>query len=872
MPEGTEREAAPPSKITPPEPGPTFQRPALIRKLAESAAVVRRTWISAPGGAGKTTLVRALVASDPRPLVWYQVDAQDHDPANLFFYLSRTLPQTAHVDALPVLTPEYLPNLAVFCRNYFRAYFPSFGAGCVLVFDDVQEAADGDLLAVVLSAAMAELPLDSTLYVLSREEPFPSLARQRINRSLAHVGWEDLRLSFEETRHFLTWFMEREPSPLEVERAFTLTQGWVAGVLLFLRSPGAEPVVQPFERMELLFDYFAGDIFARLPRETQSFLLTCSVLPVIGADMAEALTGCTDAEAILRRLTRGSHFTFRISVDGGTYKFHPLFREFLQARAIERLGAERVAVIRLEAARLFLAARQAEVAAELLIAAQGWEELIPVVAAQAPVLLQQGRTRTLLMWLKALPLDLRRNSPWLRYWYGCCVNAENPAEAREELTRAFELFDEAGDRTGSMLSWVKAVYAIVVGWNDLSELDAWIERFHRLRGRWPGPLPPEIEALMTQSICQALTWRQPAHSELPKWVASLQKLVTKSNDASFRIVAGADLVLYHTLGGDLAAGLALIQLLRADVDRQGVSTAQRLIWYATKAFAECIAWEGEQCIATVEKAKALVAETGVQFANVRIFVPAIAFGLTSDDLPLARRYLGELTTPAVALLDQGLAALMMADLADIEGNPTRAAALVDVVMERGMGASTPIGFAFALGVGAVVLYQAGHPTKARRMVQRGLFIGRGMNYFECLFQSLGAYFALEAGETVEAHEMLQRSFGIAARHGYRNFIPWRTKIMARLCREAVAAGIEVDYARRLAAVRALDLAPALTPKELEILSWVVAGKTSGEIAAIRGISERTVKYHVGNILHKLGANTRAHAVSIALERGLVSAG
>jgi DNA-binding CsgD family transcriptional regulator len=79
----------------------------------------------------------------------------------------------------------------------------------------------------------------------------------------------------------------------------------------------------------------------------------------------------------------------------------------------------------------------------------------------------------------------------------------------------------------------------------------------------------------------------------------------------------------------------------------------------------------------------------------------------------------------------------------------------------------------------------------------------------------------------------------------------------------------------LASCRGLDFGqpglPCLTPKEIEILSWVKEGKTNWEIAQIQDVSERTVKFHVANILQKLGASTRAHAVSIALERGLMAA-
>jgi DNA-binding CsgD family transcriptional regulator len=61
----------------------------------------------------------------------------------------------------------------------------------------------------------------------------------------------------------------------------------------------------------------------------------------------------------------------------------------------------------------------------------------------------------------------------------------------------------------------------------------------------------------------------------------------------------------------------------------------------------------------------------------------------------------------------------------------------------------------------------------------------------------------------------------------------------------------------------------LTPKQVEILKWIAQGKSSWDISMILGISERTVKFHVGNILQKLNAVTRTQAVAIALEQGLV---
>jgi DNA-binding NarL/FixJ family response regulator len=62
----------------------------------------------------------------------------------------------------------------------------------------------------------------------------------------------------------------------------------------------------------------------------------------------------------------------------------------------------------------------------------------------------------------------------------------------------------------------------------------------------------------------------------------------------------------------------------------------------------------------------------------------------------------------------------------------------------------------------------------------------------------------------------------------------------------------------------------LTDRETEVLALLAQGKTNKEIAAALVISERTVKFHVGSILGKLGAGNRTEAVTIAVQRGLVN--
>ena len=62
---------------------------------------------------------------------------------------------------------------------------------------------------------------------------------------------------------------------------------------------------------------------------------------------------------------------------------------------------------------------------------------------------------------------------------------------------------------------------------------------------------------------------------------------------------------------------------------------------------------------------------------------------------------------------------------------------------------------------------------------------------------------------------------------------------------------------------------ALTEREIEVLRLVAAGNANKQIADQLSIGEATVKSHVSNILSKLGANDRSHAVTIGLKRGII---
>jgi NarL family two-component system response regulator YdfI len=118
----------------------------------------------------------------------------------------------------------------------------------------------------------------------------------------------------------------------------------------------------------------------------------------------------------------------------------------------------------------------------------------------------------------------------------------------------------------------------------------------------------------------------------------------------------------------------------------------------------------------------------------------------------------------------------------------------------------------------------------------------------------------------------------ALRLGVRGILPTSLEpgqlaaALEAVVRELVVLNSESASPLRPAASRAVpadELAEPLTPREREVLRLLASGLGNKEIAAKLKISEHTAKFHVASILGKLGAASRAEAVSIGMRNGLI---
>ncbi|CAM5735085.1 DNA-binding response regulator OS=Streptomyces microflavus OX=1919 GN=Smic_41290 PE=4 SV=1 [Streptomyces microflavus] len=117
--------------------------------------------------------------------------------------------------------------------------------------------------------------------------------------------------------------------------------------------------------------------------------------------------------------------------------------------------------------------------------------------------------------------------------------------------------------------------------------------------------------------------------------------------------------------------------------------------------------------------------------------------------------------------------------------------------------------------------------------------------------------ALSAGASGFESSSGSRSAGSPRRSGW-----WRQ------AKDSPAALGRMVAARPLDSAQALPRA-ALTVREEEVLRLMATGLSNPEIAEALTVSMETIKTHVGNVLTKLGAQNRTHAVVISYESGLV---
>ena len=104
---------------------------------------------------------------------------------------------------LPLLTPEYLPGIFTFTRRYFEDLCDRIKSPSLIVFDNYQEVPDEAAVHEVISTGLSAISEGINVILVSRIRPPAGFIRQKDNRMMETLGWDQLRFTLEESQALL---------------------------------------------------------------------------------------------------------------------------------------------------------------------------------------------------------------------------------------------------------------------------------------------------------------------------------------------------------------------------------------------------------------------------------------------------------------------------------------------------------------------------------------------------------------------------------------------------------------------------------------------------------------------------------------------
>jgi LuxR family maltose regulon positive regulatory protein len=871
--------------LPPPRPN-AVPRPHLIARLNEGLHR-KLTLISAPAGFGKTSLVSAWIAGNGRLAAWLSLDDADNDPIRFLTHfvaalqklapaigagLSRAL-QSPRPPRIEALLPTLLNEIATLPQD------------AVLVLDDYH-VLDAGPIDQAVAFLVEHMPPQLHLVITTREDPPLPLARLRARDQLSELRVAELRFTPDEAATFLNQVMRLELSADEVRTLETRTEGWIAGLQLAALSLREREDVPEFIRAfagdnRYIVDYLVEEVLQRQPDHIQTFLLQTSMLDRLCAPLCDVVLRdpATSGQATLAYLEQANLFLIPLDTERRWYRYHHLFADVLRQRLLQGAagpgdgveqvrGAHQRASAWYETQGLEIEAFQHAAAAHDLARA---ERLIE--GAGMPLQFR-GAGAPVRTWLESLPraaLDARP-SLWVTYastllFGGQHTAVEQNLQAAEAALRASELNERNRDLVGQIAS-LRATLAV---------------------------MQHDAVAIITQSR-RALEYLRP--DNLPVRTATTWTLGYAYQLQGDRAAAGQ---AYSNAIATASSSGNSIYTIAATINLGQIQEADNQLALATRTYRRVLHLAGDPpdpiaCEAYLGLARIAYQQNDLDAAQ--------QYGQAC--LQLTRQMEGVDSSASYALL---LARLQLAQ-GDVDGAgavldgaeafvrqhhfafrmPEIAAAQVLVLLRQGhLATAAQLALTYELPQSQARVHLAqGDPTMALALLEPLHLQAEAQSWADVRLAvlMLQAVALHSTGEAGKALRVLGEALALAKPEGFiRSFVD-EGMPMAHLLAEALAAGVEPTYVRRLLAAfppaepAQAALAPAngpepaavepLSEREREVLQLIAEGLTNQDVAARLYLSLHTVKVHARNIYAKLGVTSRTQAVARGRALGILA--
>ncbi|MET8870830.1 protein kinase [Nocardia sp. NPDC004604] len=469
------------STITPPVPATRLRPPVANRPLVDRQRLIallqqgrnrRLAIIHGPTGFGKTTLAaqwcQALSADDVA-VAWLTVDNDDN---NVVWFLSHLIEAIrAERPSLARELGELLEEHGDECERYVLTSLINDidrrGEQLVVVIDDWHRATDPATTRALRYLIEGCSP---TLHVViaSRSRTGLPMSSMRARDELVEIGPDALRFDVEEAYLFLVELGGLELDRGDVEDLTESTEGWVAALQLAALSlrgsddPG-ELISHLTGRHHAISEFLVENVLDTLEPGMLDFMVATSITPRICGELASALTGVVDGQAMLEQIELQDLFLRKLD-DGNWFRYHHLFQDFLQQR-LERDRPERITELHRAASRWLAEHRHVSEAVDHALLAEDEQRAIEIVERDGMSLLEYGQFATLIGLVNKLPASIIETHPRLQLnlaWANILLHRAGPAARALRLAESnVDSGEFDGETTARLRAEAGVVHAVV---------------------------------------------------------------------------------------------------------------------------------------------------------------------------------------------------------------------------------------------------------------------------------------------------------------------------------------------------------------------------------------------------------------------------
>jgi LuxR family transcriptional regulator, maltose regulon positive regulatory protein len=878
------------AKLKPPTlPEKIIERPRLTQRIKSPV-----TFIYAPSGFGKSTVLNEWRQMCGVPVAWVSLDADDDQPAR-FWFTAASAVQTIN----PALGQALLAQVRLASSSSLFQVALDFANEIVRASETVKPA---ERLALVwddyhhiqhqaihesIQTLLEHLPPNLQLIISSRTRPPFAVGHLRAKGLVTELETDDLRFTLEEGIDFLWQYMpERRLAYTEMQTLVKHTEGWVAGLhlarLALAHHNDRQQVMAAFSGAHTyLREYFMESVLYRQPSEVQSFLFKTAILKHLTGSLCDAVTGQTDGAEMLDRLWQANLFLTRLE-EPGWYRYHDLFAEMLNSQLQVQFPAE-IPRLHRRAAEWYRARNAPADAVYHLLTIQAWEEAAALIEHLALRELEQsGEDSRLLRWLQQLPESVVQQHKTLLFAYARLAGSALPhTEVERFLTHV-----EANITRKTTEELTPDEQEVLL---DIQRLRQILRTGQSLTMQLASGGEHEAVWQLLNGILLYQRYNCPDVQKAAVIAREVYDAAQTQHNLFVILMAGGSLSSYTFLQGHFQeaehiahqvlqqafaqrgilpepASIALTTLSRVAYERNQLAQAQQFLLRAAQVDPNPLS-SNIPTLLSIQRAKIEMAQGQAEAAQAT--------------LQAAR----ELHTrqPSGLWHDHDLA-VYQAQLWLRQGNTASAEQILNEARDVE-------GQAIYMLVRADLLLQQQRLVTAEELLTRLQQRYPHGSHEEPLMAAriMLAQALFEQHKVNEARRMMAEAVRLAAPEGFiRPFLEHASSsvtLLALVMHMENPAADAHTFAREIlrmlgqvsgaqkppskAELLALTTAASISARELEVLRLVCAGLTNHEIAARFSISDSTVKTHLDNIYRKLGVNSRTQASVQAQILGLV---